>query len=384
MISQYWRPDFNGDVRRLENVIYALRELGIKVNLITTIPHYPNGERKGYKARLIQIEQAEFGKIIRLYMPRIKHEGFSRRLILYTWFSFIAIIPTLIYGKEKIWIFSQRVFTTFSAFPAKLLRRTKIISDVTDVWPEALVNTGYAEEGSMIFKIGRIIAMIAYRCSDMITTLSNSMKDYFLNIYKVDPRRIKIIPNAAKKFYEKAEKENVLLFYGNLGKNYDFEALLSMAEKLKDHEIIIKGEGEQLAEILEKIEKKKLKNVILIKEYLKEKELGELISKSKALILPLKNQRFEGASMPIKLVEYIMNEKPIIFIGNDRYIFELIEKNKIGIAVSKNEIEKIYDFLIKLKDENFYNEIEENLRRIGKEFSLENFIINIENLVYKS
>jgi hypothetical protein len=99
IISQYWLPDLNGDVVRLKNCIKVLINLGYEVTLITSLPHYPYGDRKGYKSKPIIIEKEKNIKIIRVYIPPLKHEGLHRRLILYITFTFTSLFPLFILKK---------------------------------------------------------------------------------------------------------------------------------------------------------------------------------------------------------------------------------------------------------------------------------------------
>jgi glycosyltransferase involved in cell wall biosynthesis len=362
LVSQYWYPDINGDVTRLNNVIESLRKFGFKITLITTIPHYPKGDKKGYKNRLFKIENGEI-RIIRVFMPSIEHKGFSKRLILYLFFSFLATFPILIYGKKYVWIFSQRVFTTFSAIPAKFLHRTKIFSDITDIWPEALVNTGYAKNHGIVFKIGRFIAKVSYRISDCITTLTPRMKEIFVKEYGVSMNKVFILPNVAKRLPLKERKgiSKKILFYGNLGSNYDFKSILELAKFMKEFKFIIKGTGEELESVKNEILKNKIENVELITDYLDEEELAELISEADAFILALKKQVFKDVSFPIKFVEYVCNGKPIIYIGDEDHVYELVNKYKLGIALKREEMLKAIDSLemIIKYEQNGKNELAE-------------------------
>jgi colanic acid biosynthesis glycosyl transferase WcaI len=355
LISEYWEPDVNGDVTRLKKVIEDLKKSGHQVTLITTAPHYPAGETKGYKFRLFNWSRENGMSVLRIKMPPLPHSSFATRFTLYFWFAALAIIPTIVLGRSKmVWAFSQRVFSTYTAMFAKLFWRARLVSDVTDVWPEALINTGYARIDSVIYRAARFAAKAAYRTSDEITTLTPQMAGMFREAYGVQKEKIRIIPNVGKESKPKASvnseqqtRKFQILYYGNLGTNYDFAPVLKVAEKLKGEPVkfVIKASGGEWIQKIQWMKKEaNLDNVELITRVLSEDELHDMVGEANALILSMGNHPFPDASFPIKFVEYLHAARPIIYIGRG-YPRELVEKYKLGIASDWNDIDGVVKFI---------------------------------------
>lgn len=350
IISQYWEPDLNGDVVRLKRCINVLLKIGFNVTLITTIPHYIITQKAKVRTGL---EVKGNLKILRLWTPKIPHDSFNRRLVLYVWFMIASIIPTFIYARKGyLWAFSQRVFSTYSCLLPKLFWRVKLISDITDVWPEALINTEYASKNSFRYHFGKFLALIAYKTSDKITTLNPAMAKLIIKNYRVKPEKFVILPNIGNQFnFQEPKFSNpfIVLYYGNLGKNYDFEILLETARIINDRNVlfIIKGNGEQLTYLKKRVKEMNLNNVRIIARLLNEKELQTLIQSANALILPMKPQPIEDVSFPIKLVEYFHYGRPIIYIGNG-FPFKLIRNYNAGLAIKERKPELIANFILEL------------------------------------
>ncbi|HLI47006.1 MAG TPA: glycosyltransferase family 4 protein [Geobacterales bacterium] len=370
IISQYWEPDMNGDVVRLKNYIGLLLKLGFEITLITAIPNYLTYKRKEAK---VGIEKRERLKIIRLWMPKLVHKGLASRLILYLSFMIFASLPTLIYARKSyIWAFSQRVFSTLAALPAKLLFRVKLYSDITDIWPEALINTDYASEDSLFYKMGRFIAKIAYRSSDKILVLSEDMKKQIANRYGLDPKRVFVLENfmpSREIDLPNMNGELRVLYYGNLGKNYDFDAIIELAKELKREKIkfIIIGSGEMEYEIIENIKRNGLTNVEFINRMLEEAKLKAFVKDAQVLILPMRHQVIEDVSFPTKLIDYLHSGRVILYIGNG-YCLRLINGHKAGIGLDKFEKEKLVDFLRTLSNNaEMIKEYATNAKRLAEE-----------------
>jgi len=327
--------------------------MGFKITLITAIPNYVISMRNLVKWG---IEEKGNLKIIRLWMPKLEHKDLIRRLLLYSWFSMISLLPILIYSRKSyLWAFAQRVFSTLSALPAKILFNVNLISDVTDVWPEALINTGYAKAESLFYRISKFFALIAYKCSDKIIVLNKNMKKLICKNYKLNNEKVYILENFSQEYLElpKFNDKLIILYYGNLGKNYDFDTIINLARELKDERIkfVIRGHGEMKGYILKAISENHLKNIELIDKVLDDLELKKLKEMSHILILPMREQVIEDASFPIKLVEYLHSSRPIIYIGNG-FALELINSRKIGIGLKRFDKEKLLSFIYEIMKDN--------------------------------
>jgi hypothetical protein len=240
IISQYWEPDINGDVTRLENAINEFQNAKCEIVLVTSTPHYPDGDKRGYRFRLLRVERKNPGlTVVRLQMPSLPHRNFATRFTLYFWFALAATIPALVYGKGSnyVWAFSMKIFSTYAALICKVFWGSKIISDVTDVWPEAVINTGYEKPRGRTYGISRFLSKTAYLMSDKITTLTPNMSRIFVENHGIAPSKLFEVPNIGKPL-ELNSENNILtkgtkilrvLYYGNLGTNYDFSPLVELA-----------------------------------------------------------------------------------------------------------------------------------------------------------
>lgn len=292
-------------------------------------------------------------------MPYLPHTGFKRRLLLYLWFSALSIVPTVAYarGCDYVWAFCQRVFSTYTALAAKILWRTRVVSDVTDIWPEALVNTSYARDNSIVVKIGRLVAEIAYRSSDTITTISDNMVQIFKTQYGVPDKKIQLLPLVGSSITNLKSHAFrppfVILYYGNLGANYDLDVIFETAQLLKEEKNVlfeILGIGEKLQEVTTKTKQMKLPNLLLHGYTVNQEKLAEVVANVDALILPMKPQNYPDVSFPTKLVEYFSFGKPVIFLG-EGYPFRLVEQNNVGLAASPGDSKAVALFIQKiLKD----------------------------------
>jgi len=388
IISQYFPPDFTGDVVRLTRVLKVLTDKGFKVTIVTAFPHYPDGKIPSqYKKKLLVREKWNDIDVIRTYVLPLPHTGFINRLLIYTSFSLSALLALFILKRVKvIWSFSQKFFSYFTGMMFKLVLRTPLLLDVVDVWPEGLVNAGFMNKNKkLLLKIIKIPFKIFYKISNRIITLHEAMKKLLVNSAKISPSKIFILPNIIDiekfkpvKVTKKPFKNQFIVMYtGNLGRGYDFRTLLEAASILKNEKgilFIIKGTGEMKQFILQFLEKNQINNVYFDEKILDIEEYVKYINKADILVLPMKKCPYPNAFFPIKLIDYLSCGKPAIYCG-DGYAADLINSLVLGIAISPKDPQSLSKAVLTLKNnEKLRRKMGKNARKVAEKMFSEKIL----------
>jgi len=393
IISQYFLPDVNGDVVRLLNVLRALKREN-NVVLITAYPHYPHGKVPKKLRRRFFIRQKWNGvDVIRTFILPLSHKGFINRFLLYSSFSLSSLISIFLVKKPDVVLaFSQKVFSYFTGIAFKIFRGSRLALDLTDIWPEAIVNTGYMKEGNKLFKLIDWMLKIIYKLSDKVIVLTEPMKK-IIALKGISLSKIAILPNVIgikikspnnSSDGEKFPGKFIVMYSGNLGPNYDFKTLLRTALLMRNNEdilFIIRGKGEMRNQIINFIRKKDLKNVYLDERILDEDELVNYLNRANVFVLPMKKCPYPNASFPIKLLDYLGIGRPIICCA-DGFLSNFILTNQIGIAVSPGKFRELANAILTLKNDP---ELRERMTKqardtIKKYFSYESFEENVANI----
>jgi glycosyltransferase involved in cell wall biosynthesis len=346
----------NGDVVRLTTLIKALKRLGHQVIVITAFPHYSSGGRGGFSWKPIVVESRDGVTVVRTPIVPLEHKGAPNRLLLYSSYAIGASLVA-VWGRKAdlVWAFSQKISSDFPAFWVKLFSGTKIVSDVTDIWPEALVNTGYASPG-MWYGLVNGVCNAAYRLSDAITTLTPSMKSLLSERHGLHHVPVFIVPNVLEGVriptptkIERGGKFTVA-YFGNLGANYDFETVLRAARRIKENPNIkfkIHGRGESSGEIAQAVKSEGLSNVNVETTVMTEEELEGFLAGADAFLLPMKKATFPDASLPIKLAEYLRCGRPVLCLG-EGYLRNLIKESEAGISLTPGDDEGLASAITEL------------------------------------
>src|SRR6266516_2428176 len=108
VISQYFPPDTGGASTRASNLIDILVREHEQVTVVTAFPHYPKGRiPRKYRGKLVSVERFRGARVVRVWIPPIAHEGFVKRLVMYTIFalSSLAALP-FCRGSKVTWALS--------------------------------------------------------------------------------------------------------------------------------------------------------------------------------------------------------------------------------------------------------------------------------------
>lgn len=184
--------------------------------------------------------------------------------------------------------------------------------------------------------------------------------------------KVEIIPNLVKLPYiedsnsNRNNKDKITFFsLGFLtyvkGMDLLIEAYNLGKNELKDVQLIIGGNGEEYSKLKLLIEKYNLKDNIILLGELNREEVSRNMMSCDAFILTSRHETFG-----IVFIEAMNYGKPIVVANNgglDSFINE-----KCGIIVEKNNIQKIKDAMIDMK--NSYNRYDSNYI---KNFCVENF-----------
>jgi len=335
IISQYFPPDFGGAASRAEEMIKALSESSCSIRVLTAVPHLPNGNKHVRKAFLLN-NDSNLNEVIRVWMPPFATEGILRRLLLWIWFAIFSLITSVVILRKRVDVIlcvSPNYFSFFTGFFLKHLKfhKAKLVHDIVDIWPDAILYAGYTGV-SPFKKIIEYFFLPTYRFSDYLITLTPSMKNILQSRSSLPSHKIFILQNPVyfpdkklSKKYDlpfKPEDKKVVAYVGRLSTYYDFDVMLEAAKFFGDKDgrimFYMIGEGEKGDYIEHKIRDMQLSNFVLIRRVIPKNYMLEYLEFADMLVIPLK-QGFGSIGFPSKLPEYLASGRPVVVCA-DGYV----------------------------------------------------------------
>lgn len=228
----------------------------------------------------------------------------------------------------------------------------------------------------------KIIKKVYSKC-DSIIVLSKEWEKKFLDI--VPQQKISVIENYAlypNKINDIKDKENIILFLGEVGKRkgaYDIPKVVEKVKEIsKDFKFIICGNGE--VENIKKIAlNKKIAEYIEFRGWIGKDEKVSLLKKAKIYFLPSYNE-----GLPMSILEGMAYGLPVVstIVGG---IPTVVENNKNGYLCNPGDCDGFSDAIIKiLNNENLAEYMSQNnYKKIKHNYSLKSNIIKLNDIYIK-
>jgi glycosyltransferase involved in cell wall biosynthesis len=337
----------------------------MEVTILTAMPNYPAMQvHQEYKGKWFTKEVIDDIPVYRSWIYVRKTNSIVLRLLNYFSFVFTSIFSGLFLIKKHDFIIceSPPLFLGISALTIKLLRRSKIVFNVSDLWPESAEKLGIVKN-KFFLKLSHWLEAWLYKRSALVSGQTQGI------VKSISSRFPKVktfwLPNGIdnnqydenKVTYDWRSKNGfkksdfIVLYAGILGYAQGLEVILKAAAKINNDAIkfVLVGDGPQKDYLYSLKEKLQLHNVFFFGNQ-PASEMPNIISAPDAAIVPLKNIPLFKGAIPSKIFESIAFGKPIL-LGVDGEARELfIDEGKCGLFFKPEDERALANGIIELKE----------------------------------
>jgi len=380
-----FHPDLTGTGPLVTELATDLVAMGDEVTVVTSMPHYGRKDiASEYRGRLLHRKKHLGANVWRtsVYVPP-NPSGFHRG-INYLSYTFMSVVAGILSSNHDVILCVNPPITVgLSGILVGLTRRTPMIFNVQDIWPDCLMIIGQIRN-PLLIRIFQYLEKFIYRVSARITVLSEGMKQNLMS-KGVKGDKIVVIPNWADVDYIKpVPKENnfravhnlngrfVVLFAGNLGYNAVLDTVLDAAKLLGDDSniiFLIVGEGNAKAALLERAEMMGLPNVRFLPTQPKE-VLPDMLGAADVSLVTL-NRHLGQLNVPSKTYSIMASARPVIAaVPGDSEIARLVKEANCGILVPPEDPHSLAKAIKSLLKQP---ELLKRLGANGRKYVCENF-----------
>ncbi|HNQ12886.1 MAG TPA: glycosyltransferase family 4 protein [Bacteroidia bacterium] len=347
ILTQYYPPETGAPQNRLHALTKSFGELGNEVTVLTAMPNYPQMSIFERYSKKLYVKEKEGNVIIHrsaIFVTRSK----SVPLRLLNYFSFV--ITSLVIGlvklkKHDVLICeSPPLFLGISAYLLSRIKRSKLIMNISDLWPESAERLGLVSN-QFLLKLSTRLELFLYKKSILISGQTKGIVSNISSRLKNKP--VYWLPNGAdsalledSKIESNWRSENgyrsdqfLLLYAGIIGHAQGLEVILKAASLLKKNSkirFIIIGSGPELPMLIELKKSLMLENVTFFNPVSKA-EMNPILSSIDAGVVPLKKLELFKGAIPSKIFELLAFSKPV-FLGVDGEAKQLfVEEGKCAI-----------------------------------------------------
>ncbi|MEF9940383.1 MAG: glycosyltransferase family 4 protein [Clostridium sp.] len=268
--------------------------------------------------------------------------------------------------------------------------KVPFIYNLQDIFPDSLVHTGMTKEGSLLWKIGRMVENYTYQNTDKIIVISEAFKTNLMKkgvpenkievIYNwIDEEAVIPIKRKDNKLFDifNLDREKFYVTYaGNLGNSQNIQVILDAAKQLrnkKDIQFVIFGDGTQKQNVINIIKCELLDNVQIFPMQ-QQDVVSEVYSLGDASIVSCKTGVGHGA-LPSKTLSIMSAQTPVLTSFDlDSELTTIINKAKCGICSDSNDVDSLVGAILKLYDNK---NLAIEMGASGREYVKENFSKNV-------
>jgi glycosyltransferase involved in cell wall biosynthesis len=364
ILTQYYPPETGAPQNRLSELAIRLKKKGVEISVLTAMPNYPKGQIfEFYQGKWFMKEEIQGIPVFRSWIYASQKKGIVPRLLNYFSFVFTAAIFGLKnLGKvDFVLCESPPLFLGLTALWLCFWKRSKLIFNVSDLWPESAEKLGIVSNKTLL-SWATFLENYLYKKSALISGqtqgivedirrrhpqkhfvwLRNGVDTSFFNPDQVDGKTWR----SENGF---SQDDFLFLYAGILGHAQGLEVILKAAARLKEYphvKFVLVGTGPE-RQMLEILNSSLGNTQVFFIGSVEKQQMPEIVAASNATVVPLKKLDLFLGAIPSKIFENLAMRKPV-FLGVDgeaRTLF--IDEGKAGWYF---EPENDADLALKIKE----------------------------------
>jgi len=349
LLSQYYPPETGAPQRRLSHLARHFLESGHSVTVLTAMPNYPEGRIFASYGGLYRKKVEDGVQVLRTFIYPSNSPQMVLRLANY--FSFVfssAVLGSFaLTAPDYLLVESPPLFLGISGYWLSRLKSTKLIFNVSDLWPESAVRLGVIERSSFGFRAAEALERFCYRKAWLVTGQSKSiLRDINQRFPKV--RCFHLSNGADVALFQpgtgsaestsllRKKKGELLTAYAGLhGLAQGLDQVLAAAAKPETANIrfVFIGGGPCKPDLQAQAKREGLKNVEFL-DVQPAETIPALLASVDVLLVALKTD-IPGA-VPSKLYEAMAMAKPVLLLGAGEAA-EIVRESDCGIVVQPGD-----------------------------------------------
>lgn len=358
VVHQYFLMPGQPGGSRFNEMARLWTEAGHHVSVIAGTVDYASGTKpEHYQNRWIVREHDDRTEVWRCHVSARYGKSYVGRMWAFFGFTLSATTAALMCRRADIVIATSPPL--IAAIPgwiaARLrVRRSKLVFEVRDLWPESAVTTGVLKSGSIVTRLLYSLERWACGRADLINVLSPAFAEDIVGRKLAPPERVVFVPNGADlESFSPGPRNNsvraemrwedklVFLYAGAHGRANALHQLINAAEIVApwpNIHIALVGDGPERSSLEEAARARHLTNIQFCGPQPK-RRMPDFINAADVGVAVLQNNPTFRTVYPNKVFDYMACRRPVL-LGIDGVARALVcEEAQAGIyAEPENSI----------------------------------------------
>ncbi len=364
LIHQNFLEPEDGGGSRFNEMSRLWEEAGHEVTVLAGMIHHATGKKpERYRGRYTYVDVlSSRRRVIRCHVASVYARGFAGRLWGYFSFVFSSLYAGLFKaggGYDLILATSPPLFTGIAACLLSVLKRTPMVFEVRDLWPESAIDTGVLRNALAIRAAYALEAYI-YRRAVLVSVLTPAFRQILVERKGVPERKILLLPNAAD--FQLADQaaasfegkraafrqelgwagKLVFIYVGAHGVANHLMQIVDAAEVLKEESrvlFVLVGDGMEKPSLQAEVKRRDLQNVQFMAQVSKAEVFDYILAADYGMSVLKKCETFKTIYSN-KTFDYMSCKKPVVLLI-DGVSRELVEAAGCGYYVEPENTEAL-------------------------------------------
>jgi colanic acid biosynthesis glycosyl transferase WcaI len=360
LLTQYFKPESVGAAIWIHELAIDLAASGHEVRVLTAFPNYPSGvvfdeyRRPGRNREVIDGLQ-----VSRAWIYSTSAKSFRQRVLQFASFCISSFVVGIFdrFRPDVIYAILPPLPLGLTAIGLALLKRTKVVLNVQDIYPRAAIDMGILKNRHAI-RFFEFLEKWIYAKADRLVVISEGFRADLLS-KGVPESKLSIVKNwADPSFIRPGAKENsfrreinlngqfAVMYSGGLTHNSELETLLSAAVELRKEPFlfVIVGDGVKKPELEGFVAEHELTNV-LFKPFQPLERYPEVLLAADLNVVTLSPQA-GSVSVPSKIFKQMAAGRPILAIApKDSELDRMISDARCGLSISPGDTPRLVQVL---------------------------------------
>jgi colanic acid biosynthesis glycosyl transferase WcaI len=353
VLCPHFEPDIAPTGAVMTRIVHELAALGHELHVVTSLPWYrEHAIEPGWKGGMWRVEVTTWGSITRVHpFPGKTKRNLLRRAIGFGLFSLIVGLRGLRVGHGRIdgvFAMSPPLTLGLTGRFIATLRRTRLVFNIQDVFPDAAIQTG-AIRNRTVIAAARWLERVSYKTSNAVVLLSDDLlHNVEKKVSKSHRAALHVIPNFVdtvaitprnRMTHYRSElgiDDGVVVMYaGNVGFSQSIDLLIAAAREIPHIHVVINGDGAARSSLQELAHE--CGNVYFV-EYQPMERLSEVLASADIHVVPLR-AGLASVSVPSKTYSILAAGRPILAaIDLDTEIPRILAASGAGISVPPEDV----------------------------------------------
>ena len=365
-------PDQVSTGKLVADIASKFKEKNLNIEILASTPQYRFDSKKFSDEGLNKIGKNEYVsnyKDVKITHLSSSKRSFNRVKRFSQWLNYHFKSITYLTRNRKnfdtIFIFSYPPTMNLIAIFTKKLLKKKTIYSIWELYPEIAQKLNELNS-NFLLNTFKIVDNFCLRAIDEVVVNSDEMKQYLIDVRKIDSKKISVIYHFAneKESPKSSKITKEIMYAGNLGTPQNVESFLDLFSKSeKQYKLTIYGSGSQF----ESIANRESVNVT-VNSFVSRDELLQKTNHIPFALVSL-SPKLTVEGFPGKTFDYLKMNKILIGFSNPKSsLAKFIEKYKLGINISPNE-DNLDSKLETLEDREYIDQIYKNIGEINNKFA---------------